>query len=223
MAADFPYFNLDFLNDAPYGAYAMDLNQTIRFWNAGAERILGHQAENVVGRRCYEVLQNLHADSSLEVCINGCPTMAAAREGRTGAVVQLRMLNSSGERKLVTLTPFLITAGDSSQLTIVHLFHDHSHKARVVRVAEAVEGVLTDPGPGRQEAGEGEDNPLTVRELEVLRLMTAGLSNREISDRLGVSYHTVRNHVSSIRGKLNVRRRNDAARIGRILGFGNNP
>ena len=223
MATDFPDFNLDFLNDAPYGAYAMSLDQTIRFWNSGAERILGHRAENVVGRHCYEVLQNLNVDSSLEACIKGCPSLGAAGEGRTGTVFQMRMLSASGERKLVTLTPIVIPTEDSSQLMLVHLFHGQNNEALSTRAANAVEGVLAGYSSPRQKAGQEKDNPLTDRELEVLRLMAAGLSNRDISKQLGVSYHTVRNHLSSIRSKLSVKRRNDAARIGRMLGLGNTP
>ena len=223
MATDFPDFNLDFLKDVPYGAYAVSLDQKIRFWNSGAEQILGHRAENVVGRHCYEVLQNLNADGSLEVCIKGCPSLAAAREGRTGTVVQIRMLSASGERKLVTLTPILIPTEDLRQLMVVHLFHGQNNEALSTRAANAVEGLLAEPSSLRQKAGQEKDNPLTDRELEVLRLMAAGLSNRDISKQLGVSYHTVRNHLSSIRSKLNVKRRNDAARIGRMLGLGNTP
>jgi len=221
VATDFPDFNLDFLYDAPYGAYAMSLDQTIRFWNSGAEQILGHRSENVVGRHCYEVLQNLNADSSQEVCIKGCPSLGAAREGRTGTVFQMRMLCASGERKLVTLTPLVIPTEDSSQLMLVHLFHGQNNEALSTRAANGVEGVLAGSSSPRQKADQEKDNPLTDRELEVLRLMAAGLSNRDISNQLGVSYHTVRNHLSSIRSKLSVKRRNDAARIGRMLGLGN--
>ncbi len=215
--------NLDFLNNAPYGAYVMDMDQTIRYWNSGAERILGHLSENVVGKRCSEVLQNLHSESSLEMCIHGCPSLLAAREGRTGGVFQSRMLSASGERKLVTLTPMAIPVGDSRRLIVAHLFHEQHDKALAIRVADAVEGVLAASSSAPQEATQDEDNPLTDRELEVLRMMATGLSNRDIAAQLGVSYHTVRNHVSSIRGKLSVKRRNDAARIGRILGLGNSP
>jgi len=223
VATDLPDFNLDFLKDAPYGAYAMSLDQTIWFWNSGAEQILGHRAENVVGRHCYEVLQNLNVDSSLEACIKGCPSLGAAGEGRTGTVFQMRMLSASGERKLVTLTPIVIPTEDSSQLMLVHLFHGQNNEALSTRAANAVEGVLAGYSSPRQKAGREKDNPLTDRELEVLKLMAAGLSNRDISKQLGVSYHTVRNHLSSIRSKLSVKRRNDAARIGRMLGLGNTP
>ena len=43
---------------------------------------------------------------------------------------------------------------------------------------------------------------LSERELDVLKALTAGLSNREIADRLIVSSETVKSHVSAIIGKL---------------------
>jgi len=51
---------------------------------------------------------------------------------------------------------------------------------------------------------------LTERELEVLRLMTGGYSNREIARALRVAEGTVKNHVSSILSKLGVRDRTRA-------------
>jgi len=53
-------------------------------------------------------------------------------------------------------------------------------------------------------------DPLTEREIEVLRLMTGGYSNREIARALGVAEGTVKNHVSSILSKLGVRDRTRA-------------
>lgn len=50
-------------------------------------------------------------------------------------------------------------------------------------------------------------DPLTKRELEVLRLMAGGFSNREIGDALGASEGTVKNHISSILSKMGVRDR----------------
>jgi DNA-binding NarL/FixJ family response regulator len=43
--------------------------------------------------------------------------------------------------------------------------------------------------------------PLSDREMEVLRLIAAGLSNREIAETLGVALSTAKNHVRSIYGK----------------------
>jgi NarL family two-component system response regulator LiaR len=52
---------------------------------------------------------------------------------------------------------------------------------------------------------------LTDRELEVLRLVAKGQSNREISDELAISEATVRTHVSNILGKLKLCSRTQAA------------
>lgn len=53
-------------------------------------------------------------------------------------------------------------------------------------------------------------DPLTEREVEVLRLMTGGYSNREIARALKVAEGTIKNHVSSILSKLGVRDRTRA-------------
>jgi len=54
------------------------------------------------------------------------------------------------------------------------------------------------------------DGKLTDREIEVLRLLAGGYSNREIGTALGVAERTVKNHVSSILAKLWVRDRTRA-------------
>jgi DNA-binding NarL/FixJ family response regulator len=53
--------------------------------------------------------------------------------------------------------------------------------------------------------------PLSERELEILRLITQGASNREIAGKLFLAEGTVKNHVTNILGKLEVRDRTQAA------------
>ena len=53
--------------------------------------------------------------------------------------------------------------------------------------------------------------PLSERELEILRLITQGASNREIAGTLFLAEGTVKNHVTNILGKLEVRDRTQAA------------
>jgi len=64
------------------------------------------------------------------------------------------------------------------------------------------------PASSSQKPAVGE---LTERELEVLRLIARGMNNREIAENMVISEKTVKTHVSSILGKLNLEDRTQAA------------
>jgi DNA-binding NarL/FixJ family response regulator len=61
--------------------------------------------------------------------------------------------------------------------------------------------------------------PLSDRELEILRQLAAGDSNKEIAAQLFITEGTVKNHVTNILGKLGVRDRTQAALRARELGL----
>jgi LuxR family maltose regulon positive regulatory protein len=62
-------------------------------------------------------------------------------------------------------------------------------------------------------------DPLTDRELEVLRLLAEGLSNKTIAGKLIVAPSTVKQHLKHIYGKLDVHSRTQAVARGRELGL----
>lgn len=64
---------------------------------------------------------------------------------------------------------------------------------------------------------------LTAREREVLSLIGAGYSNREIADQLVIGWGTVKNHVHSILKKLETTSRHEAAAIYRVHARQNGP
>jgi DNA-binding NarL/FixJ family response regulator len=79
------------------------------------------------------------------------------------------------------------------------------------RSGVAADGILL---AGAEDPGEGKSyhEPLTAREIQVLELLSEGLSNRAIAERLRISDQTVKFHVAAIMGKLGAANRTDAVR-----------
>jgi two-component system, NarL family, nitrate/nitrite response regulator NarL len=68
---------------------------------------------------------------------------------------------------------------------------------------------------GRDRVPSGEAQPLTRREQDILRLIGAGLSNKDIARRLSISLGTTKSHVHNLLGKLGMQRRTEVmARAG---------
>jgi NarL family two-component system response regulator LiaR len=83
------------------------------------------------------------------------------------------------------------------------------------RVLQEMREALATPQPMAQPLAE----PLSERELEVLDLIAAGLTNREIADRLFIAVGTVKRHINNIYGKLQVHHRAEAVARARDLGL----
>lgn len=74
----------------------------------------------------------------------------------------------------------------------------------------------TDGGDGGATA---EPEVLTPREREILELVSVGLSNRAIADRLALSEHTVKSHVRAVLGKLGAESRTEAVALAARRGW----
>jgi two-component system, NarL family, nitrate/nitrite response regulator NarL len=75
--------------------------------------------------------------------------------------------------------------------------------AMTATLMRRVEALAAERSPGR--------SPLTPRELEIVRLIDDGLSNKQIAHQLCIEIATVKNHVHHILEKLRVQRRSEAA------------
>lgn len=80
-------------------------------------------------------------------------------------------------------------------------------------------GLLSELGLEPQECLAAAENPLSQRELEVLRLIALGSSNLEIADQLFISLHTVKTHARRIHSKLGVERRTQAVAKAKTMGL----
>ena len=70
---------------------------------------------------------------------------------------------------------------------------------------------------GEKNKAEAKRLGLSQRELEVLELMSAGLSNQEIADKLFVSLNTIKTHSAKIFEKMDVKRRTQAVEMAKRL------
>ena len=209
-----PIFEI--LATSEYGAYAVSVDGTILFWNSGAQRILGYTEDKVVGRRCSEALSGLAEGSLTPECQTGCPSLRCLRAGQIPTTLNLQMLDASGNRKPVRVTPMVVGGAETDAPLLIHLLEDGSEPSGCGQVGASVWDELAQSGyyivSDRAMADEDiADSPsLTPRELEVLRLLSLGRQVAEMSAEMHISHHTIRNHIRNIRRKLKASTRLDA-------------
>ena len=106
---------------------------------------------------------------------------------------------------------YLLKDSDSEDLIrAIHQVHrgESSLDPKIAR--KVLREMWAEPRPAPESAPEHAVEPLTEREVEVLKLVAQGLSNEEIAQRLVVAERTVRTHVSNILGKLHLANRTQA-------------
>jgi len=89
----------------------------------------------------------------------------------------------------------------------------------VVREVAVVREVPVPAAPFHRNEARREQLGITPRELEILEAMAAGLSNREIAERLFVSENTVKTHAARVFDKLSARRRTQAIQLAKEAGL----
>jgi DNA-binding CsgD family transcriptional regulator len=94
----------------------------------------------------------------------------------------------------------------------------HAALRAIAEGLRVIDGDTRLQSPVHHSEGDELLEPLTARELEVLQLLSAGMTNKEIASRLGITEHTIKFHVNAILGKLNAETRTEAvvhaARLG---------
>ena len=89
-----------------------------------------------------------------------------------------------------------------------------AYSGQVLLSAEAAESLASIYGDSEAELDESLLEEITPREIEVLRMLAEGLVNKDIANRMKISDHTVKFHISSILEKLGAATRTEAVTIG---------
>ncbi len=96
------------------------------------------------------------------------------------------------------------------------LFQARAHHLGSLYLTELLAALPKEPGTAAP-ASQPLVEPLSGRELEVLKLIAAGHSNEEIASTLIISVKTAKRHISNIYGKLGVKSRTQAVALAREL------
>ena len=178
--------------------FITDENQRIRAWSPGAQRVLGFSAEEVVGKRCYEVVMGRHPEGH-PVCSETCPVTRNAQHGRGTSAYEVMSRSRDGASHYLS-TSVLVLEEKRGTFRVVHLMHE-SKETPPTRLS----GEIPRPAEADEDCGTAEQ--LTRRELEVLREFAKGSSLEAVAETLSISVLTARNHATNIQHKLGVKNR----------------
>lgn len=203
------------LANAADGAFVIDEEQSIIYWNGAAQALLGYTADEVIGRTCYEFLQG-YDDKGRMICCRHCYAATTALTGKALPNYDLVVRTKSGEKRWINISTLVTsTSNNQSKLLLIHLFRDASQKKQneqlihqILNATKNLQEIVTSATPSVSAKSPVAD--LTEREYEVLSLLAQGFSTHDIARSLSISSATVRNHVQNILNKLQVHSRLEA-------------
>ena len=173
-------------------------------WNQAAEKILGYKAREVLGRPCCDVFGG-YDEHGNRLCYRGCHVMNLVTLEEAVQSFDMKTRTRQGHPAWINVSLLVVADEDSSHPLTIHLFRDVTATKELLTLVHERLSTSAD----RETAAEA-TVALSRRELEVLRLLAAGLSTRTLAERLHVSPATVRNHVQNLFAKLDVHSRLEA-------------
>ena len=137
---------LDAISD---GVYVTGPDRTIVYWSAGAERITGYAADEVVGRRCDEEIL-VHTDlTGARLCVSGCPLQDCIDTGEEHAINEVFLKRKDGERLAVYVkTAVFEIEGRRHGVEIFGELESVAGKQLAGRIQELSDSAVSDPLTG---------------------------------------------------------------------------
>jgi len=199
---------IDLLSKSGEAAFAIDSTDRIVYWNKEAERLLGFEAQKVLGKHCFDVMGG-RDDNGNVYCYRNCPVANQARQVEDDEdpvhPFFLQVKDKAGKDRRLHVSMFAVAAVRPALSAVVHVVRENGSVPPAVE-KELAQAATEAPAPRWPMTGSSAGNAveLTTREKEILRCLAEGLSTSAIAEKLFIAPVTVRNHVQSILQKLDV-------------------
>jgi PAS domain S-box-containing protein len=197
---------------APFSIISSDFR--VLWINKAMAYIHGYEEEEItLGKVCYETL-----NKRSEPCLD-CPVQAVLATHRTRVMEQWAVL-PSGEKRWGEVRAYPVRNDNRQIVAVIVMVMDitsrvesiQHHKEYTAYLSERLSEAID---PDREiQLADGAVSiqvELSKRETEILRLVTEGYTNHQISELLTISANTVKTHVNNIFNKLGVNDRTQAA------------
>ena len=197
----------------PFGIF--DFDYRVLWINKAMAAIYQSEPEEVIGKVCYDIFKHRS-----DPC-PGCPMKQVRKTGRTHVTEEWHDF-PDGKRRWGEVRTYPIR-GDNKQVVaviviVIEITQQKEILARQKSYSKFLSEKLNETRKKDQKVQLDGGNihlvvNLSSRESEVLRLLTEGYTNSQISDLLSISQNTVKSHVNNIFNKLGVNDRTQAAVI----------
>lgn len=144
-------------------------------------------------------------------------------DGSNGLYAAARIKKNNPETKIIAVTsvPEHSWMEKAREIGIESFWYKETSRETILEVMDRTmggESVYPD-SPPTVKIGLADSSDFTVRELEVLRIMTTGISNAAIAKKLNISENTVKNHIRHMMEKSGCKSRTELAITARVSGI----
>ena len=204
----------ELLYHAVDGSFAIDAKQRIIYWDAGCEELLGHSEQWVLGRPCCGVLQGCYLVTGKIFCRENCAVARLYNGGDGPKTFMIEVKDRDNKPIALSVNIILVPSACKNDWHVMHLLHRSAYPDVLSTLDRVNRRLSSKRSKSCHERRLCEPSSLcarlTVRESEVLNLLSEGIGGSTIAKRLNISNTTVRNHIQHIQKKLGVHSQTEA-------------